>query len=57
MARDLSVALAPGGTAILAGLLGTQERMVLAAHRRRGLILEQRLPQGPWTTLVIRRRS
>ena len=54
MARDLSVALAPGGTAILAGLLGTQARMVLAAHRRRGLVLERALPQGAWTTLVLR---
>jgi ribosomal protein L11 methyltransferase len=57
MAWDLSVHLAPGGTAILAGLLGTQVRMVLAAHRRRGLVLERVLPQGPWSTLVIRRRG
>jgi len=57
MAKDLSVHLAPGGTAILAGLLGTQARMVLAAHRRRGLVLERMLPQGPWTTLVVRKRG
>lgn len=56
MAKDLSVGLAPGGTAILAGLLGTQVRMVLAAHRRRGMVLERRLPQGDWATLVLRRR-
>ncbi|MBU8543621.1 MULTISPECIES: 50S ribosomal protein L11 methyltransferase [Roseomonadaceae] len=56
MAKDLSVGLAPGGTAILAGLLGTQVRMVLAAHRRRGMVLERRLPQGAWATLVLRRR-
>lgn len=56
MAASLSVGLAPGGTAILAGLLNSQARMVLAAHRRRGLVLERRLPQGAWTTLVIRRR-
>jgi ribosomal protein L11 methyltransferase len=56
MARDLSVGLAPGGTAILAGLLRTQARMVLAAHRRRGLVLERLLPQGAWATLVLRRR-
>jgi ribosomal protein L11 methyltransferase len=55
MARDLAVGLAPGGTAILAGLLGTQVRMVLAAHRRHGLVLERRLPQGAWATLVLRR--
>ena len=54
MARHLAAHLAPGGTAILAGLLGSQARMVLAAHRRRGLRLERTLPQGPWTTLVVR---
>ena len=57
MAKDLATHLAPGGTAILAGLLGTQARMVLAAHRRRGLVLERMLPQGPWTTLVVRKKG
>ncbi len=57
MAWDLSVHLAPGGTAILAGLLGSQVRMVLAAHRRRGLVLERVLPQGPWSTLVVRKKG
>lgn len=57
MARDLALHLAPGGTAILAGLLGTQARMVLAAHRRQGLVLERRIDVGPWTTLVLRRRG
>ena len=56
MARDLADHLAPNGTAILAGLLGTQARMVLAAHRRQGLVLERRINVGPWTTLVLRRR-
>lgn len=55
MARQLAAGLAPGGVAILAGLLGTQARMVLAAHRRQGLVLARALPVGPWTTLVIRR--
>jgi len=55
MARDLAAALAPGGTAILAGLLATQARMVLAAHRRQGLRLERALHEGPWTTLVVRK--
>lgn len=57
MAKDLAVNLTPGGTAILAGLLGTQARMVLAAHRRSGLVLERMLPQGPWTTLVVRKKA
>jgi ribosomal protein L11 methyltransferase len=56
MARDLALRLAPGGTAVLAGLLGTQARMVLSAHRRQGLVLEMRHDVGPWTTLVVRRR-
>lgn len=56
MACAMSVGLAPGGTAILAGLLGTQVRMVLAAHRRRGMVLERHLPQGAWATLVLRKR-
>lgn len=55
MARDLAAHLAPRGTAILAGLLGTQARMVLAAHRRQGLLLEARYDIGPWTTLVLRK--
>ena len=57
MARDLAGHLAPRGTAILAGLLGTQARMVLVAHRRQGLVLERRIDVGPWTTLVLRRRG
>lgn len=57
MAKHLAAGLAPGGTAILAGLLGTQVRMVLAAHRRQGLVLERALPVGPWTTLVLRKRG
>ena len=55
MARDLAQQLAPGGTAILAGLLDSQAAMVLAAHRRQGLRLEQRLLEGDWATLVLRR--
>ena len=39
MAKDLAANLAPGGTAILAGLLNSQARLVLAAHRRAGLVL------------------
>ncbi len=56
MAKHLSRALAPGGTAILAGLLGSQARWVLAAHRRQGLVLQRRIDVGPWTTLVLNRR-
>lgn len=55
MAKHLARALAPGGTALLAGLLETQARWVLAAHRRPGLVLQARLREGPWTTLVLRK--
>lgn len=55
MAKDLGAHLAPGGTAILAGLLDKQARFVLAAHRRAGLVLVRTLREGPWTTLVVRR--
>ena len=57
MAHALATHLAPGGTAILAGLLDWQARLVLAAHRRQGLVLDQALDEGPWTTLILRRRA
>jgi ribosomal protein L11 methyltransferase len=56
MATRLAAHLAPGGTAILSGLLQTQARGVVMAHIRRGLRLEACLQEGPWTTLVLRRR-
>jgi ribosomal protein L11 methyltransferase len=55
MARDLALNLASGGTAILAGLLANQARWVLSAHRAQGLRLERMVPQGPWTTIVMRK--
>ena len=54
MAPELAAHLAPGGTAILAGLLASQAAMVAAAHRRVGLVLVRRLREGAWTTLVLR---
>jgi ribosomal protein L11 methyltransferase len=54
MAAGLAAHLAPGGVAILSGLLTTQARMVLAAHRRRGLVLAFAITDGAWTTLVVR---
>jgi ribosomal protein L11 methyltransferase len=55
MAVELARNLAPGGTAILAGLLRVQARDVLAAHRRQGLVLERMIHLEPWTTLVLRK--
>lgn len=53
MARHLAVNLAPGGRAILAGLLDSQANWVLAAHRSQGLVLEAKKHEGRWTTLVL----
>ncbi|WP_448191195.1 50S ribosomal protein L11 methyltransferase [Azospirillum sp. sgz301742] len=55
MAPRLAHELAPGGYAVLAGLLARQERHVIQAHRTQGLHLVARIPMGEWTTLVMRR--
>jgi ribosomal protein L11 methyltransferase len=55
MAHQLSARLAPGGVVILAGLLNTQVRWVLAAHRRAGLRLERQFVDGAWSILVLRK--
>lgn len=55
LAQDIKGALAPGGTAILSGLLRTQERRVLAAYTSRGFRLARRLHRDAWATLVLRR--
>ena len=55
MARDLALHLASGGRAILAGLLVSQIRMVLAAHRPHGLALEATFREDRWATLVLRK--
>jgi ribosomal protein L11 methyltransferase len=54
MARDLACAIAPGGVAVLAGLLRRQEASVAAAHRAQGLALERRLVIEGWSTLILR---
>lgn len=54
MAPQLARHLAPGGTVVLSGLLGSQERMVLAAHRAQGLHLKSRIVIGHWNTLILR---
>jgi ribosomal protein L11 methyltransferase len=47
--------LAPGGTAILSGLLTTQVRRVAAIYRGQGLRREGSILLGEWATLVLRR--
>ncbi len=53
LAGDLAGALAPGGRAILSGLLVDQETAVAAAYAARGLKVERRPPLQEWATLVL----
>jgi len=55
LAQDIKGALKPGGTAILSGLLRTQERFVRAAYLNRGFRLESRIRRDAWSALVLRR--
>jgi ribosomal protein L11 methyltransferase len=57
MAPALARALAPGGVAVLSGLLARQEAAVLAAHRAQGLRLLHRIAVDGWHTLVLERRA
>ncbi len=52
-APDLAKHLAPGGIAILSGLLTYQEQKVLAAHRMQGLRLVERIERNSWSTLIL----
>lgn len=53
MAPSLRHMLAPGGIAVLSGLLARQEATVLAAHRAQGLYLHRRFTLEGWHTLVV----
>jgi ribosomal protein L11 methyltransferase len=54
-APDLKKHLARNGRAVLSGLLKTQEKDVLAAHRGLGLALDFRIRLGEWSVLVLKR--
>ena len=55
MAKDLRHGLAPGGIAVLSGLLNEQEPWVLAAHRQQGLYPRCRYRRDGWSALVLSR--
>ncbi len=57
LAPDLAAVLARDGRAVLSGLLRSQEKDVLAAHRAAGLELDFRLHLKEWSVLVLRRRG
>jgi ribosomal protein L11 methyltransferase len=56
MAGDLAKALAPGGFAILSGLLERQRAEVMAAHEKQGLALVVTEEIGPWQALVLQKK-
>jgi ribosomal protein L11 methyltransferase len=51
----LRAALAPGGCAVLAGVLIDDERHLAARARELGLEVDDRLRQRPWSALLVRR--
>ncbi|MDH3230716.1 MAG: 50S ribosomal protein L11 methyltransferase [Alphaproteobacteria bacterium] len=55
MAPALARALAPGGAAVLSGLLTHQEAPVIAACRAQGLRFLRRIRVDTWSTLVLKR--
>ena len=55
LAPAVAAHLAPGGHAILSGLLSEQAEAVLAAYTAEGLALETRLDDGEWSTLTLKR--
>jgi ribosomal protein L11 methyltransferase len=56
LARDIRRVLKPAGTAILSGLLRSQQRFVFAAYLSRGFRLKRRILRDAWATLVLERR-
>jgi ribosomal protein L11 methyltransferase len=56
LAPGIRRALKPGGTAILSGLLRSQQRFVFAAYLSRGFRLKRRVLRDAWATLVLERR-
>ena len=55
MAGDLVSTLAPGGVAVLSGLFRRDGRLVIAAHRGRGLWLICTIILSDWITIVMGR--
>ncbi|MEM7021979.1 MAG: 50S ribosomal protein L11 methyltransferase [Pseudomonadota bacterium] len=55
MADETAWHLAPGGVAVLSGLLDRQAPTVIDFHRRAGLRLRRTIGEGPWLTLVMGR--
>ncbi|TRD21637.1 50S ribosomal protein L11 methyltransferase [Palleronia caenipelagi] len=57
LAPDMAVNVAPGGHAILSGILNPQANEVVAVYDGAGFDLVERLELGDWTTLTLKRRG
>ncbi|ALG89703.1 MULTISPECIES: 50S ribosomal protein L11 methyltransferase [Actibacterium] len=55
LAPDMGAYIAPGGYAILSGILNEQAEEVVAAYAENGLIVHTREAIGDWTTLCLRK--
>ncbi|MRX49094.1 50S ribosomal protein L11 methyltransferase [Paracoccus sp. S-4012] len=55
LAPDMAASIAPGGRAILSGILVPQAEAVEAAYHAQGFATERRDDLGEWTTLAMRR--
>lgn len=51
LSRGFARHLAPGGVAIMSGLMNDQEDQVIAAQRRHGLVLRRRWRRDDWSVL------
>jgi len=56
LAPDFADAVPPRGNIVLAGLLTSQEHAVRAAHRAAGFAFVERIVNGDWSILWLRRR-
>ena len=55
MSNSIAGGLAPGGIAILSGLLESQEPHIIFAYRKHGLALVKRIRLIGWSTLIMQR--
>ena len=53
MAPDFARYLLPGGSAVVSGILASEERLVLAAFRTVRFRLRRRIRLGTWVTLIL----
>jgi ribosomal protein L11 methyltransferase len=57
LAPDVQTHLAPGGYAILSGILNEQAQTIADVYARSGINLVEKAEIGDWTTLVLRKKA